>query len=73
MNVKHPDAQQICANSWKELDNKTRIHFESEAKRIKNLKDNESYISNAKARKSKLDKAIQEMRKMVCLARFLIV
>ena len=73
MNVKHPDAQQICANSWKELDNETRIHFESEAKRIKNLKDNESYISNAKARKSKLDKAIQEMRKMVCLARFLIV
>ena len=65
MNVKHPDAQQICANSWKELDNETHIHFESEAKRIKNLKDNESYISNAKARKSKLDKAIQEMRKKV--------
>ena len=73
MRVKDPGVQQMCANSWKELDNDTRVHFENEAKRVKNLKDNESYISNAKARKSKLDKAIQEMRKMVCLARFLIV
>jgi len=65
LHVKHPGAQQMCANSWKELDNDTRVHFKNEAKRIKNLKDNESYISNAKARKSKLDKAIQEIRKMV--------
>ncbi len=63
MRVKDPGVQQMCANSWKELDNDTRVHFENEAKRVKNLKDNESYISNAKARKSKLDKAIQEMRK----------
>ena len=67
LNIKHPGVQQMCANSWRELDNNTRIQFENEAKRVKNLKDNESYISNAKARKSKLDKAIQEMRKMVCL------
>ncbi|CAB4436725.1 unnamed protein product [Rhizophagus irregularis] len=33
-------------------------------KKLNNLKDNESYIINAKARKTKLDKAIQEMRKM---------
>ena len=58
----------MCANSWKELDNDTRIYFENEAKKIKCLKDNESYISNAKARKSKLDKAIEEMRKMVSIS-----
>ena len=34
-------------------------------KKVINLKTNDSYISNAKARKSKLDNAIQEMRKMV--------
>jgi hypothetical protein len=65
LNIKDQGAQQMCANSWKELDNDTRAHFENEAKRVKNLKDSKSYISNAKARKSKLDKAIQEMRKMV--------
>jgi hypothetical protein len=65
LNIKDPNAQQMCANLWKELDDSTRIHFENEAKKIKNLKDNESYIFNAKARKSKLDKTIQEMRKMV--------
>ena len=65
LNIKDPNAQQMCANSWKELDDNTRIQFENEAKIIKNLKDNESYISNAKARKSELDRTIQEMRKMV--------
>ena len=65
LHIKDSGAQQMCANSWKELDDNTRIYFENEAKKVINLKTNDSYISNAKARKSKLDNAIQEMRKMV--------
>ena len=65
MCIKDSDAQQMCANSWKTLDNDTRTHFENEAKSINNSKDNESYISNARVRKARLDKTIQEIRKMV--------
>jgi hypothetical protein len=65
LHIKGSNAQQICANSWKELDDNTRINYENEAKKVKNLKDNESYILNAKARKSELDKTIKEIRKMV--------
>ncbi len=57
----------MCANSWKVLDNDTRTHFENEARNINNSKDNESYISNARVRKARLDKTIQEIRKMVFL------
>ncbi|CAB4436586.1 unnamed protein product [Rhizophagus irregularis] len=64
MQILDSGAQQMCASSWKELNDDNRIHFENEAKKLNNLKDNESYIINAKARKTKLDKAIQEMRKM---------
>lgn len=55
----------MCANSWKVLDDDTRIHFENKARNINNSKDNESYISNTKVRKARLDKTIQEIRKMV--------
>lgn len=65
MQILDSGAQQMCASSWKELNDDDCIHFENEAKKLNNLKDNESYIINAKARKTKLDKAIQEMRKMV--------
>jgi hypothetical protein len=63
--IKDSVAQQMCANSWKALDNDTRTHFENEARNTNNLKDKESYISNARVRKARLDKTIQETRKMV--------
>jgi hypothetical protein len=63
--MKEQGAQQMCANSWKALDDDARNYFENEAKKIKYLNKNEIYISNAKARKTKLDKEIQEIRKMV--------
>ena len=65
MCIKDSDAQQICANSWKILDIDTCTHFENEARSINN--SNESYISNARVRKARLDKTIQEIRKMVLL------
>jgi hypothetical protein len=63
--MKDSGAQQMCANLWKALDDDTRTHFENEARNINNSKDNESHISNARERKARLDKTIQEIRKMV--------
>jgi hypothetical protein len=65
LSIKDPGVQQICANSWKASDNNTRTYFESEAKNINNLKNKETYISNTRVRKAKLDKTIQEIRNMV--------
>ena len=62
MHMKEQGVQQMCANSWKALDDDARNYFENEAKKIKYLNKNEIYISNAKARKTKLDKEIQEIR-----------
>ena len=34
LHIKDSGAQQMCANSWKELDDNTRIYFENEAKKV---------------------------------------
>lgn len=35
LHIKDPNAQQMCANSWKELDNNTCNYFEKKQKKLK--------------------------------------
>jgi hypothetical protein len=65
LNIKDNGTQKLCAKAWNELDSDTRKYYEEEAKNAPNLFGKESFITNAKSRKTQINNGIQDIRKMV--------
>ncbi|CAB5212216.1 unnamed protein product [Rhizophagus irregularis] len=66
LNIKDKGSQKLCADAWNALNNDTRKYYEEEAKNAANLrvKEQNSFITNAKSRKTQLNNGIQDIRKM---------
>ena len=65
MNIKEKGSQKLCAEAWNALSSDVREHYKEEAKNVPNLHVKNSFITNAKSRKTQLNNGIQDIRKMV--------